>query len=406
MELPPTGYGGIEAVCADLLGALLRSGHRVTLVGAGRNGTGATFIRTYDRPQGERLGQAVPEVVHAAALPSILSNLDVDVVHDHTFAGPLLAAAHGLPTVVTAHGPTDGEIGGYYRNISRWVHLVAISDAQRTCAPGIPWRATVHNALDPAAYAMSTHKEEYALFLGRMCPEKGIPTAIRAARAAGVPLVIAAKCREAAERRYFDEVVAPLLGEDTRWVGEVGGAAKVDLLGRARCLLFPIDWEEPFGMVMIEAMACGTPVVATARGSVPRSCGTARPDTCAPTRARSPRPCGQHGRSTPRAAARRWRPGSAPSRWPQATCRSTGRWCRRPSRWPRAGRPSWPSTAIVERTPWRCPTPVRTGGRRDRDPANAITSASPAASIGPSTDPDSARNASSAPSAASYSTVS
>jgi glycosyltransferase involved in cell wall biosynthesis len=269
MELPPTGYGGIEAVCADLIAALLRGGHRVTLVGAGRNGTGANFVQTYDRPQGERIGQTVPEVVHAAALPTILGDLDVDVVHDHTFAGPLLAAAHGLPTVVTAHGPVGGEIGGYYRNISRWVHLVAISDAQRTCAPDIPWCGTVHNGLEPTAYPVTTHKEEYALFLGRMCPEKGVVTAISTARAAGVPLVIAAKCREAAERRYFDELIAPLLGEDVRWVGEVGGAAKSDLLGRARCLLFPIDWEEPFGMVMIEAMACGTPVVATARGSVP-----------------------------------------------------------------------------------------------------------------------------------------
>jgi glycosyltransferase involved in cell wall biosynthesis len=269
MELPPRGYGGIEAVCADLVVALLRSEHRVTLIGVGRDGTGATFVPTYDRPQGERLGQAVPEVVHASALPAILADLDVDVVHDHTFAGPLLAPAHGLPTVVTAHGPTGGEIGDYYRNISRTVHLVAISDAQRTCAPDTRWCGTVHNGLEPAAYPMSTHKEEYALFLGRMCPEKGVVTAIRTARAAGVPLVLAAKCREAAERRYFDEVVAPLLGEDVRWLGEVGGADKLELLGRARCLLFPIDWEEPFGMVMIEAMACGTPVVATPRGSVP-----------------------------------------------------------------------------------------------------------------------------------------
>ena len=245
------------------------AGQRVTLVGVGRNGTDAAFVRTYDRLQGERLGQTVPEVVHAAALPAILADLDVDVVHDHTFAGPLLALAHGLPTVATAHGPVGGELGDYYRNISRWVHLVAISDAQRVRAADIRWSDTVHNALEPAAYPMSTHKEEYALFLGRMCPEKGVDTAIRTARAAGVPLVVAAKCREAAELRYFDEVVAPLLDGDVEWVGEVGGGAKLDLLARARCLLFPIDWEKPFGMVMIEAMACGTRMVATPRGSVP-----------------------------------------------------------------------------------------------------------------------------------------
>jgi glycosyltransferase involved in cell wall biosynthesis len=269
LELPPTGYGGIEAVCADLVVALRRAGHRVTLVGVGHNGTGATFVRTYDHPQTERLGQVVPEVVHAAALPAILTDLDVDVVHDHTFAGPLLAPAHRLPTVVTAHGPVGGELGDYYRTISRWVRLVAISDAQRACAPDIRWYGTVHNALDPTAYPIGTHKSEYALFLGRMCPEKGVRTAIRTARAAGIPLVIAAKCHDDAERRYFDEVVDPLLGDDVEWVGEVGGDAKLDLLARARCLLFPIDWEEPFGMVMIEAMACGTPVVATPRGSVP-----------------------------------------------------------------------------------------------------------------------------------------
>jgi glycosyltransferase involved in cell wall biosynthesis len=268
-ELPPSGYGGIEAVCADLVSALLRHGHHLTLVGVGRNGTDAAFVRTYGLPQIERIGQALPEVVHAATLPSILAGLDLDVVHDHTLAGPLLARTHGLPTVVTAHGPVTGEMGTYYRSVSRWVRLVAISEAQRVAAPDVPWFGTVHNAVDPHAYPITLQKGDYALFLGRMSPDKGVPAAIRVARSVGVPLVVAAKCREPGERRYFDEVVAPLLGDDVEWVGEVGGANKLDLLGRARCLLFPIEWEEPFGMVMIEALACGTPVVALSRGSVP-----------------------------------------------------------------------------------------------------------------------------------------
>ena len=268
-ELPPSGYGGIEAVCADLVSALLRNGHHLTLVGVGRNGTDAAFARTYGLPQTDRMGEALPEVVHAAALPSILAGLDVDVVHDHTLAGPLLARTHGLPTVVTAHGPVVGEMGEYYRAVSGWVRLVAISEAQRAAAPDISWFGSVHNAVDPHAYPISLRKDDYVLFLGRMNPDKGVTTAIRVARSVGVPLVIAAKCREPGERRYFDEVVAPLLGDDVEWRGEVGGAEKLDLLGRARCLLFPIEWEEPFGMVMIEALACGTPVVALRRGSVP-----------------------------------------------------------------------------------------------------------------------------------------
>jgi glycosyltransferase involved in cell wall biosynthesis len=268
-ELPPPAYGGIEAMCADLVAALLRRGHEVTLVGVGSNGTDAAFVRTYRRAQGDRIGESLPDIVHAAALPAILQRLDVDVVHDHSLAGPLVAAAHGLPTVVTAHGPVQGELGSYYRHLATSVYLVAISDAQRSGALDLPWCATVHNAVDPVAYPFQSQREEYALFLGRMCPEKGVTIAIRAARAAGLRLVIAAKCSEPVEQRYFDECVAPLLGDGVEWVGEVGGARKLDLLGRARCLLFPIQWEEPFGMVMIEAMSCGTPVVALRRGSVP-----------------------------------------------------------------------------------------------------------------------------------------
>lgn len=268
MELPPDAYGGVEAMCSDLVDALVRRGVEVTLLAPGEHGTTAAFRPTGPVADPRLMGQA-PEVVHAAQLPELLADLGVDVVHDHTFAGPLVAASHGLPTVVTAHGPVQGELGRYYRALSAGATLVALSDAQRAGLPSARWAATVPNGVRPDRFPFRAERGEYALFLGRMSPDKGPVAAIDAARAAGIPLVLAAKCRENAEVAYFEHAVEPLLGGDVEWVGEVGGRRKLDLLAGARCLLFPIDWEEPFGMVMIEAMACGTPVVALRRGAVP-----------------------------------------------------------------------------------------------------------------------------------------
>lgn len=269
-ELPPSAYGGIEAMCTCLVDRLVDRGHEVTLVGVGRNGTAATrFVPTSDVPQGERIGQGLPEVVHAAALPDILSEVDADVVHDHSLAGPLLARGRDVPTVVTAHGPVVGEMGRYYRRLGDSVHMVAISKAQRIMAADLNWVGTVHNAVSVDSFPFRRDKEDFALFLGRVTPDKGIPQAIAAARDAGLPLRIAAKCREPEERDYFREVVEPLLGGDVEWLGEVDHAEKLRLLAAARCLLFPIQWDEPFGMVMVEALTCGTPVVALRRGSVP-----------------------------------------------------------------------------------------------------------------------------------------
>ena len=268
-ELPPAAYGGTESMCADLVNRLVARGNHVVLVGVGRNGTAADFRRTSDRAQPDRMGQGIPEVVHAAALPAILADLDVDVVHDHSLAGPLLARGRPVPTVVTTHAPVTGEMGRYYRGLDGSVHLVAVSDSQRALAPDLGWAATVHNGIDVRLFPFRRDKEDYALFLGRATPHKGIPQAIAAAAEAGIPLRIAAKCREPEEREYFDHEVKPLLGPGVEWLGEVSREEKLDLLTAARCLLFPIRWDEPFGLVMVEAMACGTPVVATRRGSVP-----------------------------------------------------------------------------------------------------------------------------------------
>ncbi|TLW94506.1 glycosyltransferase family 4 protein [Saccharomonospora piscinae] len=268
-ELPPTAYGGIEAMCSDLIEQLTLRGLDITLVGVGRNGTPADFVPTYDQPNENRLGQVLPEVTHAAALTEIIEKLDPDVVHDHSLAGPLMARGRTVPTVLTAHGPVNGEMGQYYRGLGDSVQLVAVSDAQRRLSPDLNWVGTVHNAVSVERFPFQEEKDDYALFLGRACVEKGIPQAIAAARRAGIHLKIAAKCREPEEKAYYDREIAPLLGPDVKWVGEADRALKVELLRSARCLVFPVCWEEPFGIVMVEAMACGTPVVGFRRGSVP-----------------------------------------------------------------------------------------------------------------------------------------
>jgi glycosyltransferase involved in cell wall biosynthesis len=268
--VPPAGYGGVETVVADLVDALVDRGHHVTLVGAGEAGTKAqSFLSTFATPPGEKLGEALPEVVHTARVGQLLDDLDVDLVHDHTLAGPLLARGRCMPTVVTAHGPVTGPEGDYYRELGDTVGLIAISEAQRAPAPSLPWLATAHNGVHVDSFPFRADKEDYALFLGRFHPQKAPHLAIDAARACGVRVVLAGKCQEPIEREYFDREIRPRLGSDVHIFGVADAAAKRGLLAAASCLLFPICWEEPFGMVMIEAMACGTPVVALRRGSVP-----------------------------------------------------------------------------------------------------------------------------------------
>ncbi|GGL35110.1 glycosyltransferase family 4 protein [Planomonospora parontospora] len=268
-EVPPRGYGGIESVLAELIAGLSRRGHEVTLVAAGRPGTSARFLRTYADPPSGRIGQALPEVLHAARAHDLLAGIDADVVHDHSLAGPLTAAARTAPTVVTCHHEVDGEFGEYYRALGREVSMVGISAAQQRLAPDLNWTGVVHNAVETGSFPFREHKEDWVLWLGRFNEDKGAHLAVDAARAAGRRILLAGRITEPGEREYFDREVAPRLGSDAVYVGEADAVRKRELLAGARCLLFPILWEEPFGMVMIEAMACGTPVVALRRGAVP-----------------------------------------------------------------------------------------------------------------------------------------
>jgi glycosyltransferase involved in cell wall biosynthesis len=269
-RVPPSGYGGVESVCGDLVDGLVAAGHAVTLIGAGERGTRATrYVSTYDDPPSRRLGEPLPEVLHAARAAEVIEGLDVDLVHDHTLAGPLLARGRRVPTVVTVHGPVTGEPGRYYRALGGTVDLVAISRNQRRSAPDLPWRATVYNAVDVESFPYRGRKDDFLLFLGRLHPDKAAHLAIDTARRAGLPIVVAGKCSEPVETDYVRTQIQPRIGPDVTIFGCADAAQKRDLLSRAAALVFPIQWEEPFGMVMIEAMACGTPVVTLRRGAAP-----------------------------------------------------------------------------------------------------------------------------------------
>lgn len=266
--IPPSGYGGIEWMVYWLVEGLAELGHDVTLIAAGPNKTKARFIQTFKEPPSLRLGESFPDAVHTARAAKALASLDLDVVHDHSFLGPLHASGRPTPTIITAHGPVDGEVGDYYKAVSDNVELVAISGFQQHKAPHLPWAGMVYNGIPVKEYPFSPDKQDYVLFLGRLSPEKGAALAIDAAKAAGIRIVIAAKCNEPLELEYLETEIKPRLGPGVEYVGEADQQMKKILLANARCLVFPIQWDEPFGIVMIEAMACGTPVVALPGGSV------------------------------------------------------------------------------------------------------------------------------------------
>ena len=269
--VPPSGYGGIEWIVSLLADGLADAGHETTLFASGDSKTRAELSYTFRRAPSERIGQTFWELQHA--LGCFSRDGEFDVVHDHTgLMGLALGSLLKTPLVHTVHGPLTGPPGELYEQIVRMApraHLISLSLNQRRPKPHLPWLANVPNALDLSFYPFAPARDDYLLFLGRMSPDKGAHRAVTIALEAGLPLKIAGKCAEPAEQEYFDEMVRPHLGNGREYVGEVSHGEKVELLRCARATLFPIEWEEPFGLVMIESMACGTPVVATRWGAVP-----------------------------------------------------------------------------------------------------------------------------------------
>ena len=270
-SVPPKLYGGTERIVAYLTEELVRRGHEVTLFAAGDSTVNAPLKAGW--PHSLRLTglDHLGPVFHLPMLSQVYDNAQrFDIIHSHVdcLSFPL-ARTTRVPTVSTLHGRLDiEELLPVYRSYAD-LPMVSISNDQRRPLPELNWVGTVYHGLPADLLKFQPGPGKYLAFLGRIAPEKRPDLAIQIARRAGVPIKIAAKI-DRADREYFENIIKPLLsGPGVEFIGEINEAEKQDFLGGALALLFPVDWPEPFGLVMIEALACGTPVIARPCGSVP-----------------------------------------------------------------------------------------------------------------------------------------
>ncbi|MDQ0925016.1 glycosyltransferase involved in cell wall biosynthesis [Pseudarthrobacter sp. W1I19] len=268
IPVPPVTYGGTERVVDSLARGFVAAGHEVLLAAPSDSRCPVPRVPGMRPAEPDGLNCTLSELSHVVRAYEGLQ--EVDIIHDHTMAGPLyMHRPDGVPLVTTMHGPLTAESADIYRAVARKGAVIAISRDQTSHVPHAPVTRVIHHGMDVSSVPIGSGEGGYLCFVGRACPDKGLFEAIMVAREAGMPLRIAVKMREQEELRYFREVIEPLLGPNEDFVGEVDDAAKYRLMGEALAFLNPIQWSEPFGLVMIEALATGTPVIGTAVGSAP-----------------------------------------------------------------------------------------------------------------------------------------
>ncbi|WHP60051.1 glycosyltransferase family 4 protein [Arthrobacter sp. KFRI-F3372] len=269
IPIPPVTYGGIERVVHNLARGFVAAGHEVLLAAPSDSTCPVPLVAGMQDSAPHELGSTTSELSHVVRAYKSLGS--VDIIHDHTMAGPLYVhSPQGTPVVTTIHGPLNAHAVDIYGAIARRrAAIIAISRDQASHAPEVPITRVIHHGMDVSSVPVGAGDGGYLCFVGRSCPDKGLLEAIMIAREAGMPLRIAVKMREPAELRYFHEAIEPLLGPNEDFVGEVDDATKYRLMGGALAFLNPIQWSEPFGLVMIEALATGTPVIGTKIGSAP-----------------------------------------------------------------------------------------------------------------------------------------
>jgi len=272
-SVPPKKYGGVETVVYNLAEELHAQGHDVTVFASGDSEVSCKLVPLVDKAIGSGIAKRIREAMTYEALvkaADIIAKGDFDVIHNHVgWQALIFKNLFKKPIITTIHWTLDNdcenEMYGHFKDMP----FVSISDSQRTHRPDLNYIATVYHGLNPQLFRYNDKPKDYLAFLGRFSPIKGPVEAIKVAQKTGQKLIMAAKINSF-ERKYFEKEIQPYIdGEQIQYIGEIDRMGTIDLLANAKALLSPIQWDEPFGLTNIEAMACGTPVISMRRGSLP-----------------------------------------------------------------------------------------------------------------------------------------